>query len=45
VRAEHERLDAGNRFLQSYIGELMATSKITAAGAGGGITRSGSRRK
>ncbi|KIW08614.1 hypothetical protein, variant [Verruconis gallopava] len=33
VKAEHEKLEGGNRFLQSYIGELMQTSKITAAGA------------
>jgi len=33
VKAEHEKLEGGNKFLQSYIGELMQTSKITAAGA------------
>ncbi|KAF2753126.1 hypothetical protein EJ05DRAFT_226272 [Pseudovirgaria hyperparasitica] len=33
VRAEHEKLEGGNRFLQSYIGELMQTSKLIAAGA------------
>ncbi|KAF2751196.1 hypothetical protein M011DRAFT_473703 [Sporormia fimetaria CBS 119925] len=33
VKSEHEKLEGGNRFLQSYIGELMQTSKITAAGA------------
>lgn len=33
VRCEHEKLEGGNRFLQSYIGELMQTSKLTAAGA------------
>jgi hypothetical protein len=29
-RGRNERLEGENRFLQSYIGELMATSKITA---------------
>lgn len=43
VRAEHERLEGGNRFLQSYIGELMQTSKLTAV-TGSGVSRSGSRR-
>ncbi|TID26702.1 putative bZIP transcription factor [Venturia nashicola] len=33
VRAEHKKLEGGNAFLQSYIGELMQTSKITSAGA------------
>lgn len=33
VRTEHEKLEGGNKFLQSYIGELMQTSKITATGA------------
>ena len=33
VRTEHEKLEGGNKFLQSYIGELMATSKITSTGA------------
>ncbi|KAF1988663.1 hypothetical protein K402DRAFT_306223, partial [Aulographum hederae CBS 113979] len=33
VRSEHEKLEGGNRFLQSYIGELMQTSKITSTGA------------
>lgn len=33
VKAEHEKLEGGNRFLQSYIGELMQTSKITSASA------------
>ncbi|KAF2090964.1 hypothetical protein K490DRAFT_12578, partial [Saccharata proteae CBS 121410] len=33
VRNEHEKLEGGNRFLQSYIGELMQTSKLTQAGA------------
>ncbi|KAF2839287.1 hypothetical protein M501DRAFT_901756, partial [Patellaria atrata CBS 101060] len=32
VRSEHEKLEGGNRFLQSYIGELMQTSKITTTG-------------
>lgn len=36
VKAEHEKLEGGNRFLQSYIGELMQTSKITATGAAKG---------
>ncbi|KAK4555825.1 hypothetical protein LTR86_007045 [Recurvomyces mirabilis] len=31
VKSEHEKLEGGNKFLQSYIGELMATSKITAS--------------
>ncbi|KAF1955338.1 hypothetical protein CC80DRAFT_386338, partial [Byssothecium circinans] len=34
VRSEHEKLEGGNKFLQSYIGELMQTSKITSSGAG-----------
>lgn len=34
VRSEHEKLEGGNKFLQSYIGELMQTSKITSTGAG-----------
>ncbi|QIW97912.1 hypothetical protein AMS68_003430 [Peltaster fructicola] len=29
VREEHEKLEGGNKFLQSYIGELMQTSRIT----------------
>ncbi|RPB20810.1 hypothetical protein L211DRAFT_791555 [Terfezia boudieri ATCC MYA-4762] len=29
VKEEHEKLEAENRFLQEYIGSLMATSKIT----------------
>ncbi|KAK0932965.1 hypothetical protein LTR48_001758 [Friedmanniomyces endolithicus] len=41
VRSEHERLEGGNRFLQSYIGELMQTSKITSSGAKKGRGRSG----
>ncbi|KAF2471093.1 uncharacterized protein BDR25DRAFT_30430 [Lindgomyces ingoldianus] len=36
VRSEHEKLEGGNKFLQSYIGELMQTSKITSSGAGKG---------
>ncbi|KAL9083135.1 MAG: hypothetical protein Q9159_005953 [Coniocarpon cinnabarinum] len=32
VKTEHEKLEGGNKFLQSYIGELMQTSKITATG-------------
>ncbi|EDU47361.1 repeatdomain containing protein [Pyrenophora tritici-repentis] len=34
VKTEHEKLEGGNKFLQSYIGELMQTSKLTSAGAG-----------
>ncbi|KAJ4292698.1 hypothetical protein N0V90_009361 [Kalmusia sp. IMI 367209] len=34
VKSEHEKLEGGNKFLQSYIGELMQTSKITSSGAG-----------
>lgn len=33
VKNEHEKLEGGNKFLQSYIGELMNTSKLTSAGA------------
>ncbi|KAL2350027.1 hypothetical protein BJ546DRAFT_862443 [Cryomyces antarcticus] len=33
VRSEHEKLEGGNKFLQSYIGELMQTSKITSSRA------------
>lgn len=36
VKSEHEKLEGGNKFLQSYIGELMQTSKITSTGAGKG---------
>ncbi|KAF2114703.1 hypothetical protein BDV96DRAFT_612822 [Lophiotrema nucula] len=36
VKSEHEKLEGGNKFLQSYIGELMQTSKITSAGAAKG---------
>ncbi|KAK5171202.1 uncharacterized protein LTR77_004346 [Saxophila tyrrhenica] len=32
VKTEHEKLSSGNQFLQSYIGELMQTSKITSTG-------------
>ncbi|KAL6862504.1 hypothetical protein ACO1O0_002737 [Amphichorda felina] len=31
VREEHDKLDSNNKFLQKYIGDLMSTSKITAA--------------
>ncbi|KAF2720477.1 hypothetical protein K431DRAFT_226432 [Polychaeton citri CBS 116435] len=31
VKTEHERLEGGNKFLQSYIGELMQTSRITSS--------------
>jgi len=34
VKNEHEKLEGGNKFLQSYIGELMQTSKLTSTGAG-----------
>ncbi|KAI9706009.1 MAG: hypothetical protein M1836_005415 [Candelina mexicana] len=34
VKSEHDKLEGENRFLQSYIGELMSTSKITSTGAG-----------
>lgn len=33
VKSEHEKLEGGNKFLQSYIGELIQTSKITASAA------------
>lgn len=36
IKSEHEKLEGGNRFLQSYIGELMQTSKITSTGASRG---------
>ncbi|KAI9779060.1 MAG: hypothetical protein M1839_007726 [Geoglossum umbratile] len=36
VKSEHDKLEGENRFLQSYIGELMSTSKITASGANKG---------
>lgn len=35
VKEEHEKLEAENRFLQEYIGSLMATSKITGPGPSG----------
>ncbi|KAL1870906.1 hypothetical protein VTK73DRAFT_2361 [Phialemonium thermophilum] len=31
VKEEHDKLDNNNKFLQKYIGDLMATSKITAS--------------
>ncbi|KAI9759461.1 MAG: hypothetical protein M4579_002301 [Chaenotheca gracillima] len=34
VKTEHDKLEGENKFLQSYIGELMSTSKITSTGAG-----------
>lgn len=34
VKSEHEKLEGGNKFLQSYIGELMQTSKIISTGTG-----------
>ncbi|KAI9848314.1 MAG: hypothetical protein M1837_000578 [Sclerophora amabilis] len=33
VKTEHDKLEGENKFLQSYIGELMSTSKITSTGA------------
>ncbi|KAF2731615.1 hypothetical protein EJ04DRAFT_442722 [Polyplosphaeria fusca] len=44
VRSEHEKLEGGNKFLQSYIGELMQTSKITSSGAGKGAKGKGKGR-
>ncbi|KAH7086543.1 hypothetical protein FB567DRAFT_550029 [Paraphoma chrysanthemicola] len=44
VKNEHEKLEGGNRFLQSYIGELMQTSKITSTGAGKGAKGKGKGR-
>lgn len=44
VKNEHEKLEGGNRFLQSYIGELMQTSKITSTGAGKGAKNKGKGR-
>jgi len=41
VKNEHEKLEGGNKFLQSYIGELMQTSKITSAGAAKGAKGKG----
>lgn len=35
MRAEHDKLDNNNKFLQKYIGDLMSTSKITASGSRG----------
>lgn len=35
VRNEHDKLDNNNKFLQKYIGDLMATSKITATSSRG----------
>jgi len=29
VKSEHEKLEGGNKFLQSYIGELMQSSRVT----------------
>ncbi|KAL7266134.1 hypothetical protein RUND412_011332 [Rhizina undulata] len=39
VREEHDKLEDENRFLQEYIGSLMATSKITGGGSGSGGNR------
>ncbi|KAH0557140.1 hypothetical protein GP486_005068 [Trichoglossum hirsutum] len=45
VKSEHDKLEGENKFLQSYIGELMSTSKkIIAAGANKGKGK-GSRAK
>ncbi|KAL5119700.1 hypothetical protein ACEQ8H_002306 [Pleosporales sp. CAS-2024a] len=44
VKNEHEKLEGGNRFLQSYIGELMQTSKITSSGAGKAVKGKGKGR-
>lgn len=44
VKTEHEKLEGGNKFLQSYIGELMQTSKLTAAGAAKGNKTKGKGR-
>jgi phage shock protein A len=46
VREEHDKLEGENRFLQEYIGSLMATSKITGdSGAGTRNRNSTSRLK
>lgn len=46
VREEHDKLEGENRFLQEYIGSLMATSKITGdPGAGARNRNSTSRLK
>lgn len=44
VKNEHEKLEGGNKFLQSYIGELMQTSKLTSAGAAKGAKTKGKGR-
>lgn len=44
VKNEHEKLEGGNKFLQSYIGELMQTSKLTSAGAAKGSKNKGKGR-
>ncbi|KAL6708839.1 hypothetical protein ACN47E_002246 [Coniothyrium glycines] len=44
VKNEHEKLEGGNKFLQSYIGELMQTSKLTSAGAAKGLRNKGKGR-
>ncbi|KAK5678561.1 hypothetical protein LTS10_009005 [Elasticomyces elasticus] len=41
VKTEHEKLEGGNKFLQSYIGELMQTSKITSSAPKKGRGRNG----
>lgn len=42
AKAEYDKLEGENRFLQSYIGELMATSKITSTS---GVRSRGGRSK
>ena len=41
VQSEHIKLEGENRFLQSYIGDLMSTSKIISAGAAKGWGKGG----
>ncbi|KAI9825637.1 MAG: hypothetical protein M1832_000981 [Thelocarpon impressellum] len=41
VKSEHDKLDSENKFLQSYIGELMSTSKIISTGAAKGKGKGG----
>jgi len=45
VREEHDKLEGENRFLQEYIGSLMATSKITGSSSGARGRNSGGRLK
>lgn len=44
ARCDYDKLEGENRFLQSYIGELMTTSKITSTGPGRS-TKAGGRSK